>query len=275
VTDLVFFPPSTLSDDIPSTPITPSSQKSLPPLPRFPETTYLDSARIIVLGTDAANVTAMCMFLLLYRQLVFSSSKNRLTVNKIEELDMLRLKEEIRDIAPRRLGYCFIRPEEEDEAKGDWEKWQTTAKAVTLQVAMRAKEAQNRMTPSSSTTLDSPFKNCPDQQTLKLAEGWCDSNMRRGSPLSNLLRPRLRDIVFNAVLSHSYPGRDNMTSHWSPINIGSSMMAGATVASAATATGFEPLTEEIQSLAERLSKLALIHLNAYLPLYEQDAFWGL
>ena len=38
------------------------------------------------------------------------------------------------------------------------------------------------------------------------------------------------------------------------------------------ATGMEPLAPEIRQLSERLSKLAVLHLNVYQTMYEQDDF---
>jgi hypothetical protein len=112
---------------------------------------------------------------------------------------------------------------------------------------------------------------------LRIAERWSDSNMQQDSALYVLLRNRLRDAVFEAVIAQTYPSRDTLPSgKLSAIDFGSfGNSAGAGVGTGkvlGTSTGMEPLGEEIQSLAERLSRLALIHLNAYLTLYQQPGF---
>jgi hypothetical protein len=141
LTDLVFDPPSPISlskSTLPST----SSQSTLPSptsLPGYPETTFLDSARLVVLGTEAADASAMYMFLMLL-------SSSIPTLSKVTESDLLLLKTKIRDIASCHLGYCYIRPsaEKESSVEGsetekaedkEWEKWQKAAQDVVLQIA--------------------------------------------------------------------------------------------------------------------------------------------
>lgn len=213
------------------------------------------------------------MFLLLFRQLVFSDNNPRTLSAKIEESDLLELKKEIRDIGFNQLGLRFTRGDNSlgERSPEESRQWKAVSQDVILQVAARAKEVQSRGVaprPSPPTSNGkSLIKHCPDAKILNLAEKWTDSNIKPGSPLSNLLRDRLRDTVFNAVLALSYPGRDSTIGKPSAINIGS--LAPSTPAQC---SGIEPLADEIRSLAERLSRLALIHINAYLPLYEQDNF---
>jgi hypothetical protein len=278
LTDLVFFPPSPLPSSPPPSPISPPSPtaSSTVSLPSYPETSYLDNARLVVLSTDAFDLTALYMFILLFRQLVFSDSGSRILSAKIEGSDLLKLKKEIRDIGFNQLGLRFTR---DDNSLGgptseEASQWKAVFKDVILQVAARAKDVQNRRatTPPSSpaSSNESPINHCPDIRMLDLAERWADSNLKPGSPLSNLLRDRLRDTVFNAVLALSLPGRDPMTGKISSINAG--LVPSTPILTQSMGSGMEPLTDEIRSLAERLSRLALIHINAYLPLYEQDNF---
>jgi hypothetical protein len=96
--------------------------------------------------------------------------------------------------------------------------------------------------------------------------------MQIGSPLSTMLRDRLRDATFKVVVANAYLPHDTTTGKLPAIDFSSSSHAPSTIESSGTATGMEPLADETKSLGERLSKLALIHLNAYLPLYEQEQF---
>ena len=97
-------------------PVIKTSQSALPSatsLPGYPETSFLDSARLVTFSTDAADATAMYMFLMLYRQLVFFDTSPRRysssEMPKVTESDLSQLKMEIRDIASCHLGYCFTR----------------------------------------------------------------------------------------------------------------------------------------------------------------------
>ncbi|KAI5996956.1 hypothetical protein EDD15DRAFT_2412543 [Pisolithus albus] len=72
--DLVFGPPPNPTPQFSSASANAAAPSAMCPLPLYPETTYLDSARLLVLAADAADTAAMYMFLLLYRQLVFSDA---------------------------------------------------------------------------------------------------------------------------------------------------------------------------------------------------------
>lgn len=285
LTDLIFEPPSPISSSKSTLP--PTSQSTLPSptsLPGYPETTFLDSARLVVLGTDAADTVSMYLFLMLYRQLVFfdpnpQQSSSR-TMPKVTESDLSQLKTEIKDIASCHLGYCFTQPppkegsETEKSEDKEWDKWRKAAQDVVLQIAMRATQAQNRAkAPSSSSDL--PGLQPPSERMLKLAERWLDTNLRPGSALSNILRNRLRDAVFHRLLATTFPARDTATGKLkanSGINLSTSSLLPTPPSSSGTATGMESLTDEIRILTEKLSRLSQIHLGVYIPLYEQDGF---
>jgi hypothetical protein len=236
-----------------------------------------------VLGIDAADATTLYMFMLLYRQLVHSEFSGQPHASpKVNESDLLKLKKEIRGIG----GCSFARERANDGTNilalkyegtvGD--KRRAIKQDIILQIAMRAKEAQDRAKspPSSliSPTGERPsVGQAPDERMLKLAERWADTNMKPGSPLSNILRSRLRDVVYDTVVGLAFPPRDSTTSKAPIVEPGASVSSNSDVLpSLGTSNGMEPLTDEIRSLAERLSRLALIHLNAFLPLYEQDGF---
>jgi len=203
---------------------------------------------------------------------------------KVTESDLSLLKTEIRDIASCHLGYCFTRPsaEKESSVEGsetekaedkELEKWRKAAQDVVLQIAMRATQAQNRAKMSSSST-DLPALQPPSDRMLKLAERWLDTNLRSGSTLSTVLRNRLRDAVFHRLVATTFPARDTATGKLKT-NLNPTVSLNTPTpppSSSGTVTGMESLADEIRILAEKLSRLSLIHLGVYLPLYEQDGF---
>ena len=237
------------------------------PLPLYPETTYLDSARLLVLAADAADTAAMYMFLLLYRQLVFSDTGDlpgaARDQSRVSDAELLKLKREIRDISSPHLGQWFKYGNMEQSciSDADREKWSKIKQDVVLQVALRAKEVQvgSHSSPDSHT----PPLHAPDERVLKLAERWCETHVRPDSALCMMFKNRIRDAVFNQVLAVAYPPRDALPSYIKTAENGP--CAPPTVAS-----GMEPLADEIRTLAERLARLAHIHLGVYLPLYEQE-----
>ncbi|KAG8214605.1 T-complex protein 11-domain-containing protein [Butyriboletus roseoflavus] len=269
LTDLVFNPPSSG----PSTPQTSSSTaiQAMCPLPLYPETTYLDSARLLIFAADAADTAAMYMFLLLYRQLVFSDTGDLPGVprdqSRVSDAELLKLKKEIRDISSSHLGQCFKygNVEQSSISDADREKWCKTKQDIVLQVALRAKEAQIGSSSRSHPSADGHISHfhAPDERVLKLAERWAETHVRPNSALSTMLKNRIRDAVFNQVISIAYPPRDSLAPHTKTAENGAS-------APSSLASGMEPLADEIRSLAERLSRLAHIHLGVYLPLYEQE-----
>lgn len=280
LTDSVFDPPSRipLSQMSPSGPILPSTTA----LPSYPETSFLDSARLIGLSADAADTTVMYMFLMLYRQLVFfdpsAQPSTSRVLPKVTDADLAQLKTEIRDIASYRLGYCFTRTDEKDDVSDpqlqahglkEWEKWQKSARDIVLQIAMRATQAQIRAKSPAATECSS-LSHAPDSRMLQLAERWLDTNLCQGSALSGLLRNRLRTAVFHRLVATTFPARDIVTGKLRATMNDAS--ASGAVAAAGTVTGMESLADEIRILADKLSKLSLIHLGVYLPLYEQAGF---
>jgi len=289
-TDLIFDPPSPVLSSKLSGPAA-SSHSVLPTttsLPGYPETSFLDSTRLVTFSTDAADTTAMYMFLMLYRQLVCvkpnSPHATSWQIPKVSESDLSQLKTEIRAIASCHLGYCFTRPSTEEpiasegsaKKTGDkeWERWQKAARDVVLQIAMRATQVQNRTEPSSPPTNRSFPHQPPDDRMLQLAERWLDTNLRQGSTLSVVLRDRLRDAVFHRLVATTFPARDiSMGRPKATLDGGAGLATSTTCPpSLGTVTGMESLTDEIRILADKLSKLSLIHLGVYLPLYEQDGF---
>jgi len=291
LTDLVFTSPSPanlISLPVPTTPLSPSQaqaqaqgQGTLPTissLPGYPETSYLDNARILLLSTDAVDLTALYMFLLLYRQLKLSSSANAEspTSGSVPDVwELGRIKREIRDIGSSRLGYAFYcgsasastSDTDTDAMDGidteELDKWRALKQSVVLQVAMRAK--------NSTTNSNLPSV---DDSLFAVAQRWADVNIQQNSALSGMLRKRLRDVVFNAVVGLAYPGRDASRPNvdFSTFGSRSSPSSPSSTPANVAGTGMEALGEEIGLLAENISRLALIHINAYLPMYEVEHF---
>ncbi|KAI6129810.1 T-complex protein 11-domain-containing protein [Pisolithus croceorrhizus] len=280
LTDLVFDPPPTPAPQCSSgsTVVAPSA---MCPLPLYPETTYLDSARLLVLATDAADTAAMYMFLLLYRQLIFSDAgDSAVTRDRVNDAELLRLKREIRDISSSHLGH-FLKYGNSDGASGGRDcpaddKWCKIKRDIVLQVALRAKEfrgnASNQSAgsnPSSTVNASSiPYSHAPDERTLRLAEGWSDTHIRPNSPLSIMLKNKVRDAVFSQVIAFAFPPSE-ATALGLSIH-GAASLSSSSSSSAGLASGMEPLADEIHLLAERLARLAQIHLGVYLRLYEQE-----
>ncbi|KAF7346279.1 Vacuolar ATP synthase subunit B [Mycena sanguinolenta] len=246
--------------------------------PEYPETSYLDNARILQLSTEAVDLTALYMFLLLYRQLKLSSSESSTSGSVPEEWELAKIKREIRDIGSSRLGYAFYCGSNASSSDAatmegvdteELEKRRALKQNVVLQIAMRAKNSTTNDTASPSV----------DASLLLVAQRWADTNIQQDSALSGLLSKRLRDVVFNAVVGLAYPGRDATrpsvdfsTFRLSRIPGSPSSPSCASANVNVAGTGMEVLAEEIGLLAENISKLALIHLNTYLPLYEVEHF---
>ncbi|KAI0269816.1 T-complex protein 11-domain-containing protein [Gloeopeniophorella convolvens] len=272
--DLVFSPPSPVPLSSPVITTTSPSHQLVPnivaQLPDYPETLFLDHSRLIQLTKDAADVTSVYLLLMLYRQLLVSSHQGaapRRDVH-IEDIDMQAIKKEILELAPRNVGRCFLRvrpssdPQSSQAEAREFEKWRSGMQSVVLQVASRASEA--RQPPSTAPSSSNLGLRAPEPHLLKVAESWSDSHFKLESPLSSLMRDRLRDAVLDMVVQTVFiRGNSN------PL---ASSPSGEQQPARKLATGMEPLSPEIRQLSERLSKLAVLHLNVYQTLYEQDDF---
>ncbi|KAF8908869.1 T-complex protein 11-domain-containing protein [Gymnopilus junonius] len=263
-------PPSPLS---PATATPPSS-----PLITVPETLHLDKSRLSHISSDAVDATALYMFILLFRQLVFSDlSASSVLGVKVDQKDILRLKREIRDIGPTSLGTCFLPPESDQAGHEykDWEDRRNVQQDLVLQIAKRAFDVRNRK--SSPTCSSEGISSAPDQALLSVAERWANVNMQPGSTLSVFLLIRLRDAVFDAVVCLAYPGREAAARAGKSLCVDLSL-PGGTLSDAQVrptqAAGMESLTDEIRRLAEKIARLALIHLYTHLPLYESEGFFS-
>ncbi|KAH9080559.1 Tcp11-domain-containing protein [Lactarius deliciosus] len=275
--DLIFNPPSPVPLTSPVVTTTSPSHQLTPniitQLPDYPETLFLDHSRLIQLTKDAADVTSVYLLLMLYRQLLVSSYQDPATPRKEinpEDVDMQVIKKEILELAPRNVGRCFLRvrpssdPQSLHAESREFEKWKSGMQSVVLQIASRASEARRQS--SSAAVSSNPCLRAPESHLLKVAESWSENHFKPESPLSTLMRDRLRDAVLEIVVQTVLVRGS--------INPLSSLSSCGSVPQAARklATGMEPLAPEIRQLGERLSKLAVLHLNVYQTMYEQDDF---
>ncbi|CAE6461353.1 unnamed protein product [Rhizoctonia solani] len=235
LTSLVFSPPATVSTPPPPT-TTPLSQRlpHIAPPPGYPETLYLDHARLAGLTADAADLGVLYSVLMLFRQLVYSGGQKV----SLEDSVVDRVKREIWEVGPVRLGLCFSgrKPGDDEE----WEKWRLGMRDVVLQVAVRANQV--RLGTSDSKTL-------PDPKMLAMLESWTDTNLRPDAPLAKLFKGRLAKAVEQVVNSRKKEDEKEVL-----------------------AAGLEPLMPEIRHLGERIGKLVSFHGRVYRGLYEAEGF---
>jgi hypothetical protein len=275
--DLIFNPPSPVPLTSPIVTTTSPSHQIVPnivtQLPDYPETLFLDHSRLIQLTKDAADVTSVYLLLMLHRQLLVSSYQDPTTPRREinpEDVDMQLIKKEILELAPRNIGRCFLRirpssdPQSSQAEAREMEKWKSGMQSVVLQIASRASEARRRS--PTLTDCSSPCLRAPEPHLLRVAESWSENHFKLESPLSTLMRDRLRDAVLEIVVQ-TVLVRGSISPLASPVCDGSSPPATRRLA-----TGMEPLAPEIRQLSERLSKLAVLHLNVYQTMYEQDDF---
>ncbi|KAF8635971.1 hypothetical protein AX15_000135 [Amanita polypyramis BW_CC] len=258
--DLVFLPPTTCNNTTTST-----TRSDGPLTPAYPETLYLDTNRLAALGSEAAEVMALYMSLLLFRQLIQIRNQMGSGSATPDPQRLRKLKTELRAICGSRMGCCFLcrystRRHDMQDRRVD--RWASMRDDLTLQIVKHAHKAHR-----PATTQDDPndCHNAPDRQLLGVARKWIAANFHPDSPLSALARDRLRGAVFDAVL-RATSRRDAsvqklVDQHVSP---GGDCEAKD--------TGIEPLADEISVLVYKINRLTSVHLGTYLPLYEQDGF---
>ncbi|KAF5369522.1 hypothetical protein D9758_002664 [Tetrapyrgos nigripes] len=148
--NLVFNPPSmqpavVVGSDNPST----RSFCAKSSLPEYPETLYLDHLRLRNLTRDLGDIVVTYMFLLLFRQLLYSSDcadTSPPPAFTVDGSDMLKLKNEIQAIGVSRLGSGLSRNtadhcgEKAEPHLKDTAKWAILKDDIVLHVARRAQE---------------------------------------------------------------------------------------------------------------------------------------
>lgn len=257
------------------------------------------------------DLTAIYMFLLLYRQLVFSETSRSGWDGKsrrVAEAELMKLKSEIWAVAPPRLGACFV-PEarrldslgsssRHDRARGsktELERWRKGIRDVALHVVARSNDAEWRAEAAGiqEETALVPRRATPElvplpQTTamLGLVERWCDSNLKFGSPLSVLLREKLADAMLHMVMT-CYHNANDLPSPSGPTPMGVSASRNSqgspqvfnqagllqylpSDTAAGGSLGMETLNVEMKGIAERIAKLAKIHVDVYGVMYESE-----
>ncbi|EKM60401.1 uncharacterized protein PHACADRAFT_132934 [Phanerochaete carnosa HHB-10118-sp] len=251
----------------------PSPLVSSPTRQGYPETLYLDHTRLTTLRNDAADFTTLYMLMMLYRQLVHSGSTPAGPGIAVSSDDLAAFKNEIREIGPARLGYCFThRPASGiADSESKLAAWRKVMDDVVLQLTTKACEARARSrSPTASSLPASPTapvqrsipSSAQDSYLLKLATSWIDSHLLSDSPLGALMKKRTKEAVEDLAIPIVLP---SLASSGKP-DVPSAQEA------ARVASGLEPLLPEVQHLARRLSKLVSIHLNVYGTLYTQSGF---
>ena len=327
IIDLVFNPrlPEIPSDIL----VSPTPHLRSPSLAvEIPETLSLDVARLRIYTTDAVDLTAIYMLLLLYRQLVFSETSRSewrdrgKAGRKIVEAELTRLKSEIWAIAPPRLGWCFI-PEARKldslgadsrydnrrsgecvgrrdrvrsrarSSRSEQERWRTGVRDVALHVASRSKDVKWRAEAANTQTSSIPHLTAlesirppppPNTAMAALVERWCESNLKLGSRLSVFLKEKLADVMLQMVMAcyhnaNNLPPPSRSTLMPPPLSrqgapgvleqagliqyLPSDVVVGGNL-------GMGTLNVEMRGIAERIAKLAKIHVDVYGIMYGSE-----
>jgi hypothetical protein len=226
----------------------------------LPETLHLDVSRMHALAVDAADLVALYMHLMLFRQLVGTATSAGPTAPAacascgsrtahtpvIEGADLARVKREVWELGPSKLGLCFWRAARPGDASRERERarWERKTRAVALQLAVRAADVRHRADACTCATSPAePELALPSQATVTLAERWVASNLRPDAPLADLMRNRVRRAVVDVVVLAS---------------LDPAARAHAPGLPSIASTGLDPLSREIRHLAEKVRTLAFV-----------------
>ena len=257
--DLVFSPPTDRANAATSPTLLDGSLAAT----AYPETLYLDTSRLPALSSEAAELMALYMSLLLYRQLIQIKARTGSGVVSPNLPRLQKLKAELRDISGNRLGCCFSRrhlTKRHDMPDKRADRCSLMRDDIALQIA---KHAHNTALTSQQASADGC--DAPDKQLFDLARSWVATNFHPDSSLSALARDRLRNAVLDGVV-RATSRRGTCSKKLAELHI--DLDAGGEIKDAGT----EPLTDEIRILVYKITRLASVHLGTYLPLYEQDGF---
>ncbi|KAJ3828764.1 T-complex protein 11-domain-containing protein [Lentinula raphanica] len=131
---------------------------------------------------------------------------------------------------------------------------------------------------SSSPTLPPPslhtFGSPPDTRIVNLARRWILENVHIASPVCSVIYNRLHEVVFSGVVAQVYPGRQCTTGQLftSAIESYGPLRQDGKTYTMPLSSGMEPLADEIRALTDKMSRVVMMHLNVYLPVYELDGF---
>jgi len=216
---------------------------------------------------DASDLLGLYMLIMLFRQLTTSSAPS--SSPAVEDWEIDRIKREVWEVGPSRLGLCFdVSPPTSST------KWEKGMVDVMLQVATRAEETRDRIRGKEFT----PGK-LPSTEIMSLIESWQKSNYRTGSPLCKIMKQRLRaavlDVVKENALSTTAAARTNASSNMPMRKVNRHPLAPAPnnkKQPTPNGTGLEPLMPEILHLGERIARLVVFHGKVYGKLYEVEGF---
>jgi hypothetical protein len=245
----------------PSTPLTSKSSPTIAPisplpeespfaLSGLPETTYLDRVRVSLLSSIATNTIVILLALLFHRQM-FHSSYNQCrpqshSAHSLPDLKTtLDLKRDLWEIWTASVGHA--KPHQHGIHTRDNHRWRTACRDLALHVVARLQAS------GSSSRV-------PEADLVRLTYRWADENMHPGSSLFGMLRSRLQEAVFSDLFDSLYRDRMPKGNDCSP----------SITHTANNSPELEPLSDEIRSLSQQISKLVTIHANVYLPLYEKS-----
>ena len=254
--------------------------------PGYPETLYLDHSRLLLLTADAADITANAMFLAVYRQLVFTASAKagrRAATAPVSDERLTELKNEIAAVGASRPGLCFCkdyaferRKEHEPSQVRHWRNdMQATALHVAHAVELAGKENLGEAMDEDDATASARFTP-PSAELLESVTNWCSTHMRPETAVSSVFRKKiatalLKQLIprFFALWGSGFHQRGSNAAFFTEESAEAEVEASQQE-TPKTKTGLEPLDEEIKVLAERLAKLAVLHLRVFYPIYEQD-----
>jgi len=254
----------------------------------MPETMYLDKARLVNLGGEAGELTGLYMMVLLFRQMVFSNPTPA-TRPQLRKEDTIRVKREVRDIAPVGFGTLLLSSAGVNDGSDDItthtskdEERTRVKQDLVLQIARRACDVRGRGKTTDVGVIDNASlpPSMPDASLVSLGQCWADANLLPGSSLSQFLHNRVREAVLDAVVGLAWggPGSANTASGgYNLLERGESAIRNYKALACAglgLGAGMEPLHEDICKLAEKIARLALVHLNTHLPMYEQEGFFS-
>ncbi|KAF9068886.1 T-complex protein 11-domain-containing protein [Rhodocollybia butyracea] len=272
MTDLIFHPPETG-----------------PTLPTdYPETTYLDQARLHSLSKDVDDLVVSYMLLLLFRQLLYSSDREETCsrapqVRVLDNATLLKIKKEILAIHSAKLGNMLRSEPSTASQPGGFKN------DLVLHIAKRAQDLRRpplqapcTLSPASECSSCSPspspspvlplctFGSPADVRIVNIAQRWAVENINTTSPLCSVAMDRFYEVVFASVVAQAYPGPQYTISQLfsSAIESPSPLRQGGQSHTIPLLSGMKPLAEEIRTLADKISRMAIMHLNMYLPIYD-------
>ena len=311
--DLIVFPPTPPSTVLPPSPTTTPVTKTVQQVqtvPGYPETLYLDHARLLMLTADAADINAHFMILTLFRTLSSSVPQKDGKRFAASDGELESLKREVSAIGPSRLGVCFCKEfaptssgEDSDVSNShrnsDVKAWTASMDSVNLHLAQRLTMLEKRQSSSSTdntSELQNPALVPPSPENLKRVQQWINSNLHNKSEVCAVFRRKLANAILKALIHRFFhiwtsgiqKSRNDNHDFFSGVNNYGKSTSSSPCVSGSTSpsspnnsptskkpvpkTGLEPLSSEIRVLSEKLAKLAVLHLRVYMPLYENNEF---